>query len=149
MKREKALWGLGFVNLILVVAVIVFLATGGHTGAASSGDVYAPVEKHILYIGTNDPQTYQPVMTPEAARAVVDAICVAHVDGFTVSMANGGWKDDAGALTLENTLVYTLYGAEDAQVQAIMDEVLLALNQSAILVEKGEAQTRMYSGNRE
>ena len=63
-----------------------------------------------------------------------------------MSEAKGGWVDETGTLTEENTLVYYLSGAEEDTVILIMDEVLSALNQNSILVERQNLSYTYYSG---
>lgn len=99
-----------------------------------------------LYIGLNDKDTYTQLIPTEEARAAVDEICLKYVEGFTAYEARGGWTDESGALTRENTLVYIISGADEEQITAIMDEVLKELNQSAILLSTETAETIYYSG---
>ena len=61
--------------------------------------------------------------------------------------ANGGWADETGAFTEEMSLVYTFCNAEEEDVVSIMNEVLTALNQNSILVERQDISYTYYSGN--
>lgn len=103
-------------------------------------------EKYILYIGTNDKDTYTQLIPTEEARDKVNAICAKYVGGYTVSDARGGWVDETDTLTQENTLVYSFYEVTEEQLRQIMDDVLKELNQNSILVEKQEAVYTYYSG---
>ena len=103
--------------------------------------------KYVLYIGLNDKDTCSQIIPTEEAKEIVNGICVKYAEGYTVTEANGGWIDEAGALTEEVSLVYTITNAEEADVVSIMDEVLTALNQNSILVERQEISYNYYSGN--
>lgn len=101
--------------------------------------------KYILYIGTNDMDTYTQLIPTNEAKEKVNAIFAKYVDGYTQSYSNGGWKDETGTLTQEETLVYTLYNVTEDQLRTIMDEVLEELNQSSILVEEQQSHYTYYS----
>lgn len=103
-------------------------------------------EKYILYIGTNDKDTYMQLIPPEEARDKVNTICAKYVGGYTSSASKGGWVDETGTLTQENTLVYSFYDVTEEQLRQIMYDVLKELNQNSILVEKQEAVYTYYSG---
>lgn len=126
-------------QLVLSAGVIVYLCVNH---AAAQGESVA----YTLYIGLNDKDTNVQEMTTEAARATVDDICLRHVGGFTAYEAQGGWTDDDGMLVRENTLVYVFYDATEAQITAIMDEVLAALRQSAVLVSTETVRMSYYVG---
>ncbi len=136
-------------NLILSAAVIcmicyVTLQHGGRGGRqAFSQDT---VTKYTLYIGLNDGDSHEQNISTEQAVETVNEICLRHAGGYTLLNASGGWTDEEGQTTVENTLCYVLTDIEEEQVRAIMDEVLEALNRDSILVEKGEIQMEYYSG---
>ena len=136
-----------FVLLIVLIRLIAYFAfgVGGGTSPALSYD-YAENGKYVLYIGFNDKDTYEQIIPTEEAIAAVNGICVKYVEGYTVSQAMGGWVDETGALTEETSLVYTLSGVDEAAVISIMDEVLAALNQNSILVERQSITYAYYSG---
>lgn len=102
--------------------------------------------QYVLYIGLNDKDTYEQIIPTGEAKDIVNRICTKYVDGYTASEANGGWVDETGALTEESTLVYMLSDTKEENVIAIMDEVLAALNQNSILVERREYAHSFYSG---
>lgn len=56
--------------------------------------------------------------------------------------------DETGTVTKENSLVYSFYNISEEQVVAIMDDVLTALNQNSILVERETVQSIYYSKGR-
>ena len=131
-----------FVVLILILESIVLSGIILSLTADHSEN-----SKYVLYIGLNDKDTCSQIIPTEEAKEIVNGICVKYAEGYTVTEANGGWIDEAGALTEEVSLVYTITNAEEADVVSIMDEVLTALNQNSILVERQEISYTYYSGN--
>ena len=131
-----------FVVLILILESIVLSGIILSLTADHSEN-----SKYVLYIGLNDKDTCSQIIPTEEAKEIVNGICVKYAEGYAVTEANGGWIDEAGALTEEVSLVYTITNAEEADVVSIMDEVLTALNQNSILVEQQEITCTYYSGS--
>jgi hypothetical protein len=102
--------------------------------------------EYVLYIGTNDKDTYKSEIPYDECVSDVTDICLDHVDGFTISEARGVWKDDTGTSTFENTIVCRFDGANEEQINAICDDVLTALNQNSILIEKQNGEDTYYTG---
>lgn len=138
------------VNTLAIAGIIVFLALGGSTNAAREDSIleYQSSEngKYVLYIGLNDKETYSQIIPTEEAKNTVNHIVVKYVGGYTVYEAKGGWTDETGTLTEENTLVYHLSGVSERDVISIMDEVLVVLNQNSILVERHDLSYIYYDG---
>ena len=155
-KGYKAVILLLVINFLMSVGIIGFLAIQytdrrqvGQEARAEGGMLTEQMEmgkKYVLYIGTNDKDSYKQVISTEEAREIVNEICIKYVDGYTASEAKGGWVDETDTLTQENTLVYAFYEVTEEQLVNIMEEILEALNQNAILVEKQEAIYTYYSG---
>jgi hypothetical protein len=103
--------------------------------------------QYILYIGINDKDVYEQLIPTDEARNIVNGICAKYVEGYTANDAQGGWVDETGTLTQENTLMYTFTGATEAQIIPLMDEVLAALNQNSILVERRGVSSAFYDGS--
>ena len=104
-------------------------------------------DRYVLYIGTNDKDTYKMEMTQEEARKRVDDILLSHFGGYTMHEANGYWVDEDGASTSEYTLVCTIDDPESAdEVYAACDEIREALNQNTILVEHATIKMQYYAG---
>ena len=103
--------------------------------------------KYTMYVGTNDKDTYEPVLPFDEARELANNICAKYVtSGFTQIDARCGWMDENGVLATEDTLIYLFFDATEEQLQQVMDELIEALHQSSILVEKQEAEYSFYSG---
>ena len=138
------------VNTLAIAGVIVFLALSSNFKTAGEKPILeyesSDVGKYVLYIGLNDKETYSQIIPTEEAKNIVNNIVVKYVGGYTVYDANGGWKDETGTLTEENTLVYHLNGVKEQDVILIMDEALAALNQNSILVERHDLSYTYYYG---
>ena len=102
--------------------------------------------QYVLYIGLNDKDTYEQIIPTETAKEIANNICTKYVEGYTVSDAQGGWVDENGVLTRENTLIYYFAEVQEADLIAIMDETLAVLNQNTILVEKRDITSVFYNG---
>lgn len=127
-------------NLVLLVGLIAYIFYPSDIPKLDS-------VKYIMYIGTNCKDTYSQLIPTEEAINIVNEICARHIGGYTVHQASGGWIDEQGILTQENTLVYTLMGIDEKKVMAIMDEVLVALNQNSILLERQAVSSTYYVWN--
>lgn len=125
-------------SLVIAQAALLagFYFWGGTRVASEVFSFDRSGEKFTLYIGTNDKDTYKREIPLEECRRRIDAICRKHVTGFSTGTVKGKWVDETGTLTEEDTFVYVFYGTTDATVKTIMDEVLVALNQNSILLEK-------------
>ena len=156
MKNKKQI-------IILVVLILNLVVSGGiigylvvqntqetqknNTAESILSDQMETGEKYIIYIGTNDKDTYQQEIPTNEARDMVNAICAKYVEGYTASDAKGGWVDETDTLTQENTLVYSFYNIKEEQLIQVMDEVREKLNQKSSLVERQESVYMYYYGN--
>lgn len=103
--------------------------------------------QYVLFIGLNDKYTYEQIIPTDEAVDIVNAIFTRHVGGYTMLHARGGWLDEYDVFTEENTLVYMVVGVDEADIITIMDEVLTALNQSSILIERRLTSGFFYRGS--
>lgn len=108
---------------------------------AADGDV-----QYVLYLGTNDQDTNQPMFEHEEAKRLLKEILIKHVSGYTISEAEGGWTDDEGTLFEEYTLVIYLSDTTLDQVHALCDELLASFDQSSVLIQTNKTTTEFYSG---
>ena len=113
----------------------------------------APVEpeeqkdvQYILYLGTNDKDTNEPVMTPEEAKEKAKEILIKYFGGYTIQEANGGWVDETGKLYQEYTIVMYLSDTTAEKVHAAADEMIRVFDQSAVLIQQNETRTEFYGG---
>lgn len=148
-KKLRLLAVLLALNLLATAGVIAFLVSD-RPEAKQTETILQGMEtgeKYILYIGTNDKDTYTQLIPTDEARDMVNRICAKYTGGYTASDARGGWVDETDTLTQENTLVYEFYDITEEQLTQIMDDVLQELNQNSILVEQREAVYSYYSGS--
>lgn len=143
--------------VVLTVLVIVSLAANAvlfalHFGETARNQVdssalpYEETVRYTMYIGTNEQDTNEPMASREAAKALVDEICIEHTASFTSMYAQGTWLSPEGAVFEEETLVYVFYGADEGVIMDIMDDVLVALDQYSILVEASTGSYALYPG---
>ena len=102
--------------------------------------------QYVMYVGTNDKDTNEPVCSPEEAKVRAAEILVDHFGGYTIQEANGGWEDD-GNLYQEYTLVIYLSDTTLDAVHAAGDDMIRAFHQSSVLIQANETTTEFYSGN--
>ena len=102
--------------------------------------------QYVVYLGTNDKDTYEPFGTADEAKAAVDAVLTKHFEGFTIQEANGGWTNENGTVDHEYTLVILLSDTTLEQVHAAADDLIRAFNQSSVLIQANETTTEFYSG---
>ncbi|MCL2603783.1 MAG: DUF3574 domain-containing protein [Defluviitaleaceae bacterium] len=134
-------------NLIVTAVIIVYMlipSGGGSNGILAFES--AEYGQYVLYIGLNDRHTYEQIIPTDEAVEIVNNIFAKHVGGWTMHHARGGWVDETDTLTQENSLVYTVAYANEVAVIAIMDEVLVALNQNSILIERRDISSVFYRG---
>ena len=135
----------GIAALILAVIALclsaVSLGTAHKPADQETGDV-----QYVMYLGTNDKDTNEPVCSPEEAKVRAAEILVDHFGGYTIQEANGGWEDD-GNLYQEYTLVIYLSDTTLDAVHAAGDDMIRACHQSSVLIQANETTTEFYSGN--
>ena len=108
---------------------------------ASGGD-----EQFILYLGTNDKDTNQPVYSPEESKERAKAILMKNFGGYTIQEAEGGWRSDDGTEFQEYTLVIYLSDTDIEAVHAAASELVKEFHQSSVLINTERVQTEFYEG---
>ncbi len=76
----------------------------------------------------------------------MNEICMKYVDGYTVSVVEGFYRDDAGSEAREVSLVYVFLDTPIESLKKIMDEALVKFNQSSILLDETKGRSTFYSG---
>lgn len=122
----------------------------GNSGSKATveDEYFGSMEKrtqYVLYVGTNDQDTYKIEMTEAEAKDLVDQICLKYMKGYTLDEATGSWVDDDGIRTHEYTLVCYFDDPEIEDVYSCAEEIREALNQSSILIEANEINMEYYS----
>lgn len=106
----------------------------------AAGDV-----QYVMYLGTNDKDTNEPVFAPDEAKTKAEEILLRHVGGWTIQEANGGWAD-GDMLYREYTVVIYLSDTSAEAVHAAADELIAAFHQSSVLIQKNVTATEFYYG---
>ena len=99
--------------------------------------------QYVLYLGTNDKDTNEPVYEPDEAKAKAEEILVRHFGGYTIQEASGGWIDE-GKLYQEYTLVIYLSDTTLEKIHAAADEMISTFDQSSVLIQANETRTEFY-----
>lgn len=124
---------------------VVSLVLAGRTGSAEKPGEAADLQ-FVLYLGTNDKDTNQPVFSHETAKETLKGILIQRFGGYTVQEADGGWIGDDGTEYQEYTLVIYLSDTDLASVHALCDELIKTFNQSSVLIQSNQTVTEFYSG---
>lgn len=135
---------LSILSLCVSIACLVLVLTG--VGAQKLPTEDRSVQ-YVMYVGTNDKDTYQPEHSQEEARDIVDRVCLKYFEGYTLQDATGAWTDEKGEITHEYTLVCYFDGADKETVYRAADEIIEVLNQNTVLIETDEITTEYYGGS--
>ncbi len=102
--------------------------------------------QYVLYLGTNDKDTNEPVFTPDEAKEKAKEILIENLGGYTIQEANGGWVDDDGTEYQEYTLVIYLSDTTEEMVHSVADQLIEAFNQSSVMIQENPTNTEFYDG---
>ncbi len=111
------------------------------TPERETGDI-----QYVLYLGTNDKDSNEPVYAPDEAKIKASEILINHFGGYTIQEANGGWTDENGVIFQEYTIVIYLSDTTLEQVHAAADSLIDAFHQSSVLIQANATRTEFYSG---
>lgn len=103
-------------------------------------------KKYTMYLGTNDKDTQKREMQIKDIQKQMHEICMKYVDDYTLTLADGYYKDENGKEYREVSLVYVFIDAPIESMKKIMDEALVKFNQSSILLEETSGKSIFYSG---
>ena len=153
-KSNNLLTGLAL--LVGVAALgVSFVALASVPDAKSAEESAVAVEsaaeqgqdiQYVLYVGTNDKDSNEPVFSEDDAREHLEAILTDHFGGFTIQDARGGWVNDDGSIAHEYTLVVYLSDTTLEEVHAACDDLIAEFNQSSILIQQNITTTEFYGG---
>ena len=132
----------------LILSVLALAAAVTALVIASRPAEQIPAEQdvqYVMYVGTNDKDTNEPVLPPEEARAKAQEILLRHLGGYTIQEANGGWIDGEKVYT-EYTMVIYMSDTVPEKVHAVGDEMISAFHQSSVLIQANQTRTEFYSG---
>jgi hypothetical protein len=100
--------------------------------------------KYTLYVGLNDKDTLTQIIPAAEAEKRLGDIAIKYVDGFTLSVGDGAYRDEKGALKREPSIIAEFYFTTEEQIKKIMDEALQEFNQNAILVAREQVNAEIY-----
>ena len=129
---------------LLANGILFVLFYQGNYLAGGSAIEPSSTERYVLYIGISDKDTQEEKLTIEEAAALVSDLCFVHTDSFTYIVARGAWMSDHNTQFFENTLIYFFYDVDEASMSALMDDILVQLNQESILVERQLVDAAFY-----
>lgn len=130
----------------LVLAIVAVSVAGALTPAAKEDTAEQDTDiQYVMYLGTNDKDTNQPVFSPEASKVKAEDILLDHFGGYTIQEANGGWVD-GDEIYREYTLVIYLSDTDLDEVHAAADELIKVFNQSSVLIQANHTTTEFYGG---
>ena len=106
--------------------------------------------EYTIYIGTNDKDTFQLEIPLDEARSIIYNTMINYFsDGFTMHDANGVWKDENDAITLEYTFVCIIENADIDEIHKAADELILKLDQNSILIVSNRVEkVEFYTGKK-
>ena len=139
---EKKLSIIAVVLAVIALALAVFSLVS----PAKTEEQEALDKQYVMYLGTNDKDTYEPYGTPEEAKAKVDEVLTKHFEGFTIQDAMGGWTNENGTVDHEYTVVILLSDTTLEKVHEAADDLIRVFNQSSILIQTNQTRTEFYSG---
>ena len=132
---------LTIIALGLCIFCVVKVMQAPETAASETKDI-----QYVLYLGTNDKDTNEPVFSPEEAKEHLKDILIQRSGGYTIMDANGGWIGDDGKEYQEYTLVIYLSDTTLDDVHSLCDELVEVYNQSSVLIQANETTTEFYAG---
>ena len=135
-----------FIIVLLVIAIvlsitsIVLSITKAKSREEKSSDV-----QYVMYLGTNDKDTNEPVFDRETSMEKAKEVLISHFGGYTIQEAEGGWSDGQTVFQ-EYTLVIYLSDTKLEQVHLAADELVELFHQSSVLIQANPTTTEFYAG---
>lgn len=130
-----------------IFAVLIILSCLSSVACADKTSVDGSEStKYTIYVGLNDKDTYTQLIPNTEAEKKLGDIAIKYVDDYTLYIAVGVYRDEKGILTKENSLVAEFNYTTEAQIEKIMDELLIDFNQEAVLLEKDQVISKLYKG---
>ena len=131
----------------LVIAIIALcLSTVSFVRTQRAENDEGVDTQYVIFLGTNDKDTNEPVFSKDEAKARLEDILLKHFGGYTILEANGGWADD-GTVYQEYTLVICLSDTTMDKVRLAADEMLEVFNQRSVLIQSNQTKTELYYPN--
>ena len=139
--KAKRTWMAALAMLLTMALACAALAEGE---SSPSAEGFTDIQ-YVMYLGTNDKDTNEPVFSPEESLERAKEILIGHFGGYTIQEANGGWADGEHVYQ-EYTMVIYLSDTTQEQIYAAADELIDAFHQSSVLIQANPTRTQFYSG---
>ena len=138
---------LGTVTLIVALLALVLSCVALGAARKASQPALSPDKdiQYVLYLGTNDKDSNEPVFTPEQAKEEAEKILIDHFGGYTIQEASGGWID-GDSVYQEYTLVIYLSDTNLEAVHTAAEELIEVFRQSSVLIQANQTETEFFSG---
>lgn len=101
--------------------------------------------QYVIYLGTNDRETNQPVFTQAESMEKAKKILMAHFGYYTIHEAYVGWMGEDQREYQEYTLVISLSDATEDEVHAVADELIETFHQHSVQIQANPITTQSYS----
>ena len=139
------------INLIVLVIALLALCVSAVSLSVTLQPKQEDVKdeqdvQYVLYLGTNDKDTNEPVFSPDEARTKAEDILIEHFGGYTIQEAHGGWEYE-GTRYQEYTIVIYLSDTNLDAVHAAAKNMIRVFNQSSVLIQTNSTVTEFYSGS--
>lgn len=139
------------INLIVLVIALLALCVSAVSLSVTLQPKQEDVKdeqdvQYVLYLGTNDKDTNEPVFSPDEARTKAEDILIEHFGGYTIQEAHGGWEYE-GTRYQEYTIVIYLSDTNLDAVHAAAKDMIRVFNQSSVLIQTNSTVTEFYSGS--
>ena len=130
--------------ITLIIAIVALcISVVSLVKPHKSEDYEGADTQYVIFLGTNDKDTNQPVFSPDEAKSRLEDILLKHFGGYTIQEASGGW-DDNGMVYQEHTFVIYLSDTTLDKVHVAADEMLQVFNQKSVLIQSNKTKTELY-----
>lgn len=141
MTNRLSIIALAMGFIALAIAVAAYLRSGSRTDVPQ----VQTDTQYVMYLGTNDKDTNEPVFSQEEAVERAKAILIDYFGGYTIQSASGGWLDE-GKLYQEYTIVIYLSDTDIDRVHKAADRLIEEFRQSSVLIQANQTVTEFYAG---
>lgn len=131
---------------VFLFCILSLIVSAMAVSCASTDNRAKTDSQFVIYLGTNDKYTNQPIYTPDIAKAKTKEILHKYFGGYTIQEAEGGWVD-GDTVYQEYTLVIYLSDTDINRVHSASDELIKIFNQSSVMIQTNPTITEFYSGN--
>lgn len=92
------------------------------------------VERYTINIGLNDSESYEQKIETERILQLVSNCCKVYGMSYSCMLQAGGYIDDSGQFTSENSLALSFIDGDSYKVNEIAKDLCCFINQESVLV---------------